>query len=152
MNINDALDIFYKHFIDVLDKHAPLREKRVKRNKQPEWMNEDNLQHMSQRDHYKEIGDEESYRASRNRTVEMIKQAKTEYYTNVIQQNKSNRKILWDYLRQMAPKDSKQLPSDGDTKLTGPQDIANSFNEFFTMIVDKYVPLWKLTFEKLHPI
>ncbi len=29
----------------------------------------------------------------------MIKQAKTEYYTNVIEQNKSNRKMLWDYLR-----------------------------------------------------
>ncbi len=29
-------------------------------------MNEDILQHMSQHDHYKEIGDEESYRASKN--------------------------------------------------------------------------------------
>ncbi len=63
-NINDILDIFYKMFIDVLDKHAPPREKRVKRNNQPEWMNEDILQHMSQHDHYKEIGGEESYRAS----------------------------------------------------------------------------------------
>ncbi len=63
----------------------------------------------------------------------MIKQAKTEYYTNVIEQTKSNSKMLWDYLRQIAPEDSKQLPSsvkDGDTKLTDPQDIANSFNEF----------------------
>ncbi len=50
--------------------------------------------------------------------------------------------MLWDYLIQIVPKDSKQLPSsvkDGDTKLTDPQDIASSFNEFFTMIVDKYV-------------
>ncbi len=73
----------------------------------------------------------------------MIKQAKTEYYTNVIEQNKSNSKMLWDYLRQIAPKDSKQLPSsvkDDDTKLNDRQDIANSFNDFFTMIVDKYVP------------
>ncbi len=51
--------------------------------------------------------------------------------------------MLWDYLRQIDPKDSKQLPSsvkDDDTKLTDPQDIANSFYECFTMIVDKYVP------------
>ncbi len=27
LKINDALDIFYKMFIDVLDKHAHLREK-----------------------------------------------------------------------------------------------------------------------------
>ncbi len=122
-------------------------------------MNEDILQHMSQCDHYKEIGDEESYRTSRNRTVEMIKQAKTEYYINVIEQNKSNSKMLWDHLRQIAPKDSKQLPSsvkDGGTKFTNPQDIANSFNEFFTMIVDKYVTSGNdtprlLMFEKLHP-
>ncbi len=89
---------------------------------------------MFQHDHYKEIGDEESYRASRNRTVEMIKQAKTEYYTNVIEQNNSNSKMLWDYLRQIAPKESKQLPSsvkDGDTKLTDPQYIVNSFNDLF---------------------
>ncbi len=104
---------------------------------------EDILQHMFQRDHCKEIGYEESYRASRNRTVEMIKQAKTDYYTNVIEQNKSNSKMKSDYLRQIAPKDSKQLPSsvkDSDTKLTDPQDIANRFNYSFTMIVDKYVP------------
>ncbi len=37
----------------------------------------------------------------------MIKQAKTEYYTNVIEQNKSNSKMLWDYLRHIAPEDSK---------------------------------------------
>ncbi len=45
--INDALDIFYKMFMDVLDKHARLKEEKVKRNKQPELMNEDILQHMS---------------------------------------------------------------------------------------------------------
>ncbi len=80
-------------------------------------------------DHYKDIGDEESYRDSRNRTVEIIKRAKTEYYTNVIKQTKSNSKMLWDYLRQIAPEDSKQLPSsvkDGETKLTDAQDIAKS--------------------------
>ncbi len=47
----------------------------------------------------------------------MIKQAKTGYYTNVIEPNKSNSKMLCDYLRQIAPKDSKQLHSsvkDGD--------------------------------------
>ncbi len=40
--------------------------------------------------------------------------------------------MLWDYLRHIAPKDSKQLPSsvkDGDTKLTDPQDIANGFSQ-----------------------
>ncbi len=60
----------------------------------------------------------------------MIKQAKTEYYTNVVELNKSNSKMLWDYLRQIAPKGSKQLPSsvkDSDTKLTDPQDILNIF-------------------------
>ncbi len=39
--------------------------------------------------------------------------------------------MLWDYLRQITAKDSKQSLSsvkDGDTKLTDPQDIANSLN------------------------
>ncbi len=35
LNINDALDIFYKTFIDVLDKHAPLREKELKETNNP---------------------------------------------------------------------------------------------------------------------
>ncbi len=51
-------------------------------------------------------------------------------------------KMLCDYLRQIVSKDCKQLPSsvkDGDTKLIDPQDIVNNFNDFFTMIVDKYV-------------
>ena len=142
-DINEALSKWYDMFIDVVNKHAPLKEKRVKKAKQPDWMTDDILKEMSQRDHYKSIGDDVSYRATRNKIVDMIQQAKTEYYKTLIEQNQSNSKKLWSYLRELFPKDSKPLPSsiiDDDKKLTDPQDIANSFNEFFTLIVNKYIP------------
>jgi hypothetical protein len=36
---NDALNIWYNLFNEILDKHAPIVTKRVKRDKQPEWYN-----------------------------------------------------------------------------------------------------------------
>jgi hypothetical protein len=36
---NDALKIWYNLFNEILNKHAPIVTKRVKRDKQPEWYN-----------------------------------------------------------------------------------------------------------------
>ncbi len=98
---------------------------------------------MSQRDHLKEFGYEKSYCIARNKTNELIEKAKTEFYTTLINENHNNSKKLWGYMNELAPKDSKQTPSslvvDGH-KITDPLEIANSFNNFFTSIVQTYIP------------
>ncbi len=130
-------------FLNIVDKHAPFREKRIKRANQPEWINDKILERMSQRDNLKEFGNEKSYRITGNRTNELIEKAKTEFYTILINENQSNSKKLWDYMNELAPKDSKQTPSslevDGH-KITDPLEIGNSFNNLFTSILQTYIP------------
>ncbi len=68
-NVNDALETWYVIFLDVVNVHAPLTEKRVKKAKQPDWFNDEVVQAMSQRDHFKYIKDENMYKHLRNKCV-----------------------------------------------------------------------------------
>ena len=98
---------------------------------------------MSERDNFKAAGDETNYRMKRNQCSRMIKDAKTEYYKTLIDNNKGDGRKLWSYLRDLAPKAAKTAPhnkQDGDAIISDPGDIANCLNEFFTSVVTKYIP------------
>ncbi len=60
-------------------------------------------------DHFKQKGEEEWYKVERNRAVDMIDKAKTDYYSTMINANKNNSKKLWRYMNEIAPKEKKQL-------------------------------------------
>ena len=47
---NEALTVWYKLFMDTLNRHAPIRHKRVKHSKLPPWLNKNISQAMSERD------------------------------------------------------------------------------------------------------
>ncbi len=95
----------------IVDKHAPFKEKRVKIANQPEWITEEILQKMAECDHYKDIGDEDNYRQTRNRVTNKIQLSKTEYYTTLVERNKGNSKKLGSYLRELVPKCVKHVSS-----------------------------------------
>ena len=50
---SDALDFFSSIFSSVLPNHAPKKQRRVKRQKQPNWINTEILQARKKRDQYK---------------------------------------------------------------------------------------------------
>ncbi len=87
VNVDKALEHWYQMFLAIVDKQAPLKEKRVKIANQPEWITEETLQKMAERDHYKDIGDEDNYRQTRNRVTNIIELSKTEYYTTLVETN-----------------------------------------------------------------
>ena len=63
-------------FMTILSKHAPLKTKRVKRNNQPGWMNDDIKVAITQRDnnHYNQNWNQ--YKYWRNKTTSLIRSAK----------------------------------------------------------------------------
>ncbi len=72
-----------------------------------------------------------------------IPQAKNELYTTLINESKNNSKILLGCMNELSPKDSKQTSSSllvDVHKITDPLEVANSFNNFFTSIVQTYIP------------
>ena len=47
---NEALAVWHELFMDVVNRHAPIRHKRVKHSKLPPWLNKNIIQAMSDRD------------------------------------------------------------------------------------------------------
>ena len=81
----------------ILNKHAPLKTKRVKRNNQPAWMNDDIKVAITQRDnnHYNQNWNQ--YKYWRNKTT-LIRSAKKDFFNRTITENKDNT-YLWRHIK-----------------------------------------------------
>ena len=93
-DINDMLHSWELLFNDVLDLHCPWREKKIKRDSQPKWINENILKHLHIRDNLlkkakgtQNCDDWASYRKSRNYVVKLIRESKMEYYSGIFEEN-----------------------------------------------------------------
>ena len=75
-NPNDALNFFMQMFESVLNQHAPQRCKRVKRQLQPNWFNEEISEAGKQRDYFHKRKDMENHRLWRNKTNTLISNSK----------------------------------------------------------------------------
>ena len=73
---NDAPDYFITIFNTVLNKHAPKKKRRVKKSKQPNWMNSNIMVARKTRDSIDKSKIMAQYRVWRNRTNSLIQNAK----------------------------------------------------------------------------
>jgi hypothetical protein len=69
---NDALKIWYNLFNAILNKHAPIVAKRVKRDKQPEWYNTEVQYARQMRDTFKQLDMWAENKFWRNRTKQIL--------------------------------------------------------------------------------
>lgn len=90
--------LFLNIFTEVLNHHAPLIKKRVKRLYQNELMNDEILDSMRKRNFYHKKKDIYSYRLWRNKVKYLIENSKQNYYTNIIEHKKGNSSKLWKHL------------------------------------------------------
>jgi hypothetical protein len=86
-NPNDALALFYDMFMPIVDRHAPLRRKRVKHQTVPGWMSEDLVKAMKLRDKLKKEKKFEEYKKQRNIVSNMVKLAKQEHIVKMVGDN-----------------------------------------------------------------
>ena len=91
-NVDTAMNLWVKIFNNICDLHAPFVEKRVKRFKQPGWMNNEILNAMHDRDLLLrqsrfDSAKVASYRQMRNRVVHMVKSAKKSQFNDVLSKN-----------------------------------------------------------------
>ena len=66
--------------MDVFDKHALIKTKRVKREFQPEWHDEDIKHATKQRDMYHQSRNWSQYKYWRNQTTQLIRTAKKDFF------------------------------------------------------------------------
>ena len=65
--------MFYSMLNRVLSKHAPIKEKRVKREHQPDWFSDEIKKLIHERDYLKKKGYHVRYKIQRNKVTAFIK-------------------------------------------------------------------------------
>jgi precorrin-6B methylase 1 len=78
-----------------VNKHAPLKTHRIKKDHQPGWISPEILEAIKQRDQLKSVENLSEYRVWRNKVNKMIRQAKQAHYKIVLDENQNNPKAIW---------------------------------------------------------
>ena len=144
-DVNNILENFNSNLLQVIDYHAPIKNKRVKRAKQPEWFNENILQAIYDRNKAKSLGDIPLYKTKRNNVLKLIKEAKACFYQRSLAMCKGNSAKLWQCMKTLGVgptvlKTPKALKTNGNI-ITKPELIAETFNSSFTDIASNLLSL-----------
>ena len=134
-NIDVATDNFEKLLFQVVNKHMPLKTKRVRKSKSA-WLNESIFEFMKKRDLAKRKAiktqnnnDWKDYRVLKNKVTALIKKAKRNYYTEQLTKEQNSSKS-WKILASLIPKkSSSSQPPPGQC-----QSKANQFNYHFANV------------------
>ena len=152
---NDTLDSWTSMFIEIVDKHLPLKTLRVKHKQQPKWLTPDIIEAIKTRDRYKSLNDDIHYRSWRNKVVSLIKQSKKAQYPAIINENNNNPGSIWKLFKEIGINKQKSNASISKVKINGQETedhnkIANAFNNFFVSVASNLKePIENSNFEKL---
>ena len=124
----------------VLDRHAPIKSKRVRRERQPEWYNNDINEASRKRDTYHNKKNWSQYKYWRNKTNTLIRKSKSEFFSNAIKDNKTN-SFLWKHVKKLGNNtEPSSIPEElivDDETYKSPSDIMNKLNSYFANISDR---------------
>ena len=146
INMNVMCEVFVTCYELLIDKHAPKETLTKKENKYGTklWMNNKIKNQIRKKDklfkEWHQTRDEKSYikyKKYRNKVTHSIKEKKHHYQSNLFKKSYNNPKSLWkniNYIINYKSKNSNKIhhliDSSGDI-LSKPQDISNTFNNFF---------------------
>ena len=99
-DINDIVEVWNNMFLEVVNKHAPLKSHRIKRKYQPDWLTPQILDIIKERDKCKVNGEIDEYRILRNKVSMMIDSAKKETYQMKVEEGKDDPRSIWKIFKQ----------------------------------------------------
>ena len=153
---DDILDAWLDLFLQVVDKHVPIKHQRVKRINQPRWISPEILDAIKSRDRHKSLGNMDEYRFWRNKVIKLIKYAKKDQYQTFIENNKDKPGSIYKIFKEVGACKGPQKQinigsvSNENTHTEDPTEIANIFNDFFVNIANKVKePVTNTDHEKL---
>ena len=138
---NDILNAWSDLFLEVVDANVPIKQHRVKRKNQPEWITSDLMDAMKTRDRHKSLGNENEYKHWRNKVTTMIRQSKQEKYQTYIESNKDKPGSIYKLFQEVGAGKGKQKQSEissincnGNIGIESPSEISNALNDFFVNV------------------
>ncbi len=153
-SVDCAWTVFKSFVLQITDMHAPLKECKVRGHTIP-WLTDELREAMYKRDHLRRLASRaktadaySQFRNQRNKTRDMLRTAKREYYETVINDSVKKPKTLWANLKTLLPKSSNsgtQSLLTGGKEVSDPQSMADAFNEFFTNVGKDLAKKFKFT-------
>ena len=146
-NPNQMWHVWKTMFNDVVERHAPLRKKRVRSSNSP-WITADLKERMRQRDilkikaiQSKHPHDWAIFKATRNSVNSEIKQVKEFYYQKAFSESQGNPKKTWGIINEITSR-KRNISNVNEIKLNGSsitntQEISEAFNSHFATIGPK---------------
>ena len=144
-NPDDMWNVWRKQFITCVDKHAPLKRKRI-RNKKSPWITRELLSRMHKRDYLKKkavsTNDQaiwEQYKHARNQANNAIKLARKRYFCDNLEISKGNPRETWKLINELSSRKSSESSNIseiqvGNQSINSSVDMAEAFNKHFTDI------------------
>ena len=139
-SVNVMVENMTKAFLDMLNKHAPIKSKRIRHQNQPAWFTKDIKEAILERERSKKRHKFNEYRNHRNKVVKMIKNAKSKHYHRAIPESRGNSKKLWKEMHELTGKTTKTSPMFLmiDNEICNEQNIlVNELNKYFTHVADE---------------
>ena len=144
---NNNVDDDFTHWLSIvqgnLDKHAPIKTRRVKSKRLPDWFTPAILSARKMRDTFKRAKNWSKYKLYRNKTRDLIWKAKKKHFSESIASQKDTR-TLWKHFRSVTNKDNASLNTlpeelNIDNEIyTDSEKIAVKLNEYFASVSDQY--------------
>ena len=148
ININNAeLKEFNEIFLKVLDKHAPRKQKYIRANNsnyitkalRKEIMHRSRLRNKFLRERTKES--KVAYNKQRNICVSLLRKSKRDYFANLDTKIMKDNRKFWKTVNPLFSEKSYSKESisliNKDGLITENEDLAKTFNNFFSNIVNK---------------
>ena len=142
---NDMWQEWKNLFVSCMDKHAPLKSKRI-RNKRSPWITSELLLRMRRRDVLKKkaistndhaMG--QQFKRARNQVNNATKLAKKRYFSENLETSKGNARKTWDLINELSSRSSckssniLEIQANNRT-INNVDDMAEAFNVHFTNI------------------
>ena len=132
--VNSDFVVWSSIILKHLDKHAPIKTKRVKTKRLSDWFNQDIVKMQTLRDTCKRLKQWTEYKKYRNKILQLIRAAKCKYFSESVANSKDT-KHIWAHLRTAngeSKPSGKQLPDEliiDNERVTKPEDIAQKLNQ-----------------------
>jgi hypothetical protein len=123
-NADDALNLWNQKFVPIIDKHAPLKTKRVKNKTYPKWLTQEIIDTMRERDECKKAKRYDEYKQLRNKVSALVKSSKKQYFEDMIKNN-NDTSSLWRAMNTISGKKQKRIIPSSSNLSPG------TFNKYF---------------------
>lgn len=167
-DVNYSINTFLEKFNAVLDNHMPLRKitHREFKQKFKPWISGQILSKIdaknkalrkyirsknlaAKNDLYRQFKD------LKNEVTQLLRSSKKDFYQKYFTENKDNIKKMWKGIKEIINIKAKNFDyptclQNGDTIITDPISVSNSFNDYFTSIADNILAQRKYDGRKSH--